>query len=141
MYLLDTNVLSLSSPLNSARGSNAESWLQAVGRRGYLSVVSVSEVQFGVTRLRARGATQKAKALAEWLETVLSSFFDRVLPMDVAIGRRTGELLATAKAAGHDPGFEDACIAATAAVHGLIVVTNNVRHFAALGVAHQRPGD
>ena len=34
-----------------------------------------------------------------------------------------------ARGAGHDPGFADVVIAATAAAHGLTVLTGNVKHF------------
>ncbi len=43
-------------------------------------------------------------------------------------------------ARGHDPGFEDACLAATADHHGMTVVTCNVRQFRALGVPFLSPG-
>jgi len=47
----------------------------------------------------------------------------------------TGRMLDRAMAAGAAPGFEDAAIAAIAAVHGLTVVTANRRHFKHFGVA------
>jgi predicted nucleic acid-binding protein len=48
-------------------------------------------------------------------------------------------MLDRAIAAGTAPGFEDAAIAATAAVHSLTVVTANERHFKHFGVAFISP--
>jgi len=42
-------------------------------------------------------------------------------------------------ARAHDPGFEDIAIAATAAAHGLTVLTANERHFEPLGVPFANP--
>jgi predicted nucleic acid-binding protein len=140
VYLLDTNVISLTSPLAGREHQGVRDWLRSVADSSSLSVISVAEMQFGVGRLEARGASRKARALSDWLGDILNAFSDRILPLDMQIGRKTGELLAGALAAGFEPDFQDACIAATAAVNRLVVVTNNVRHFRPLGVEHVIPG-
>jgi predicted nucleic acid-binding protein len=48
-------------------------------------------------------------------------------------------MLDRATAAGAAPDFEDAAIAATAAVHGFTVVTANERHFRHFGVSFISP--
>ena len=61
---------------------------------------------------------------------VLREFETRTLPVDAAVALRCARLHVP------DPRLErDALIAATALVHGLTVVTRNVRDFAASGVA------
>lgn len=45
-----------------------------------------------------------------------------------------GELTDAAESAGKQPGLADVLIAATTRVHGLTVVSQNVRHFQPLGV-------
>lgn len=57
---------------------------------------------------------------------------DRILPFDLACAAEAGRLLDFARA--FDPGYEDIAIAATAKVHGLTLLTANVRHFEPLGV-------
>jgi predicted nucleic acid-binding protein len=52
-----------------------------------------------------------------------------------------GRLLDRAIGAGADPGFEDAAIAATAAVHNLTIVTANTRHFEHFGVPFMSPSN
>ncbi len=139
MYLLDTDVISRTSPLSSEQARLA-AWLTLNGDRSYISVISLSEMQYGVTRLLERGAHRRATALRTWMNETLTLFADRILPLDRAAAHRTGEILAQAEARGHDPGFEDACLAATADHHGMTVVTCNVRQFRALGVPFLSPG-
>jgi predicted nucleic acid-binding protein len=83
-------------------------------------------VAFGAARLLRRGQ-------------VAGEHRDRVLPLTADGALRAGELMALAEAAGRDPVFEDAAIAATAERHGLVVLTRNVRDFLPLGVAHLDP--
>ena len=57
-----------------------------------------------------------------------------LLPMDVGVARRWGQLSASI---GHDGA--DLLIAATALEHGLTVVTRNLKHFQPTGVATLNP--
>jgi hypothetical protein len=73
---------------------------------------------------------QQGRRLRSWLyERVLVAFGDRILPIDLAVAQRAAALHTT------DPRPErDALIAATAKVHGLSIVTRNVKDFAPMGV-------
>jgi toxin FitB len=141
VYLLDTNVISRGSPVASPDWHLVRHWLQGFGESSYLSVITLSELQYGTARLNEQGATRKAQELSAWVESMIALFHDRFLPVDQQIARRTGELLARAEFAGHKPGFEDACIAATADLHRLTIVTHNVKHFVAFGIPFQQPRD
>ncbi len=69
-------------------------------------------------------------ALSDWLETELPSFFaGRILNVDAQTADRWGRLVA---AAGRPLPAID--MAATAAQHGLSLVTRNARDFEGLGV-------
>ncbi len=138
MFVVDTDVISRTSPL-SREGGRVSEWFRRNGNLSYVSAATIAELQFGGSRLRLRGATRQAAALASWMEFVIGSFGRNIVHLDLAIGRRTGEMLARAEKAGFDPGFVDACVAATADVHGFEVVTFNVRDFAAFGIPHRRP--
>ena len=71
-------------------------------------------------------------ALLDWLETDLPHFFiGRVLPVDLAVADRWGRLVAQA---GRPLPAIDSLLAATAAQHGLVLVTRNLRDFAGLPV-------
>ena len=50
-------------------------------------------------------------------------------PFGVDEAKRAGDLLAALESRGEGIGIEDVLIAATALVHGLVVVTRNVKHF------------
>jgi len=134
-YLLDTDCLSAASPVAGDGADVFRRWIAANGERLFLSPVSLAEVAYGVARLVQRGAVRKAALLQAWSDDVLTFHETRILALDAAIGRRTGQLLAVAQAHGVEPSFEDAAIAATAEHHGLTVLTRNLRHFVPMGVA------
>jgi hypothetical protein len=132
-YLLDTNVVSeLRRP---AAAEAVRGWVrsQAVATLA-ISVITVMELEIGVHRVERRDPDQ-GEVLRRWLEQrVLTAFRDRVLPVDLAVARRAAELHVP------DPGPErDSLIGATALVHGLTVVTRNVRDFAAASVPLLNP--
>lgn len=80
-YLLDTNIVSLLSPSAAAVPPNVLDWLEQAEARGelYLSVVTVHEIERGISLLEHKRATGKASALRAWLEGLGSSYADRIL--------------------------------------------------------------
>ena len=94
----------------------------------YLSVVSLGEIERGITRQRCRDPAF-ARVLAAWLDNVTALYHTRILDVDLSTARRWGRLSATL---GHESA--DLLIAATALEHGLTVVTRNVRDFEPTGV-------
>ena len=135
MYLVDTNILSASAPTKTVPRQDLRDWMDRNSRHLFLSVITVAEIEDGICRSRRAGAQAKAGRLAEWLDTLLHLYADRVLPIDLATARRIGVLTDHARGQGHDPGLADVAIAATAAERGHMVLTRNVRHFAPLDVA------
>ena len=133
-YLVDTNVWS--ALRNRGRcDANVRAWATSVHETAfYLSVVTVMELERGVLRIERRDVTQGAR-LRTWLERhVLQPFAERILPVTVAIARRSAAL--------HVPDprpQDDALIAATALVHGLTVVTRNTADFEPMGVQLLNP--
>ncbi|MGC2134831.1 MAG: type II toxin-antitoxin system VapC family toxin, partial [Xanthobacteraceae bacterium] len=95
----------------------------------FVSVISVGEIERGIAQQRGKDQ-QFAAMLALWLDHVINLYGDRVLPFDLAVARRWGQLSA---ALGHHG--VDLQIAATALEHGLTVVTRNISHFEPTGVA------
>jgi hypothetical protein len=127
MFLIDTDVLSALGKRH--RNSNVAAWL-AQQRDGelFLSVVTIGEIERGIA-LQQRQDPDFAGQLAAWLDQVLATYGDRILPFDLPAARRWGMLSATL---GNDSA--DLQIAATALEHGLTVVTRNVSDFASAGV-------
>lgn len=134
MYLVDTNVISeLRNPRTANR--NVVAWDASVSRSFlYISTVSVMELEIGV-RQKERSDVRQGRLLRDWLENqVLPAFSDRIVPVDLEIARRCAAL--------HVPDprpLGDSLIAATALVHGMTVVTRDVRDFRPTGVPVLNP--
>jgi predicted nucleic acid-binding protein len=122
MYLMDTNVV---SELRRAKPHGAVlAWLESVrAARLCVSAITVGELQAGVERARGNDP-DKARQIEEWLDAAVRAF--EILAVDAEIIR----LWARLKRGRKDDHFEDAVLAATAMVHGLTLVTRNVRDFA-----------
>jgi predicted nucleic acid-binding protein len=121
MFLLDTNVV---SELRRPRPHGAVvAWLESVGDENlHLSAVTIGEIQAGIEIARERDR-QRAAQIESWLDEVAGTY--NILAMDA----RTFRLWARLMHRKPDHLIGDAMIAATAAVHGLTVVTRNVRDF------------
>ncbi|MBF0304661.1 MAG: type II toxin-antitoxin system VapC family toxin [Alphaproteobacteria bacterium] len=130
-YLLDTNILSEGAKPRPEPGVVA--WLADLDEdRAFVSVVTMAELRQGIERLTP-GARRDRLEL--WLRDELSARFEgRILPIDTAIADAWGRVMARARAAGRPVGAMDAGLAATAAAHGLVLVTRNTADFAVLGL-------
>jgi toxin FitB len=133
MYLLDTNVV---SELRRARPHGAVvAWLESAREEDlHLAAVTIGEIQAGVEITREQDQA-KAAEIEAWLEQVAETY--NILSMDARTFRSWARLVHRKP----DRLVEDAMIAATATVHGLTVVTRNVRDFDRLGVAAFNPFD
>jgi len=133
LYLLDSNIL---SELRKAPAGKANqgvvSWAQSVLPQSlFISAITVMELKKGV-QLKARQDPVEGDILRRWLvDRVLPSFLGRILPVDEAVALENADY--------HIPSpkpLADSLIAATAKVHGLCVVTRNVKDFEAFRQAH-----
>jgi toxin FitB len=131
IYLLDTNVVS--EWVKPEPAPTVVEWLSGVDEEGaFLSVVSLAELRRGVDLLEAGRRRQR---LEKWLsEDLAARFHGRILAIDILVADAWGRLTARASRAGRTLGTMDGFVAATAAAHGLTLVTRNVRDFERLGV-------
>ncbi|MFK8253499.1 type II toxin-antitoxin system VapC family toxin [Ancylobacter terrae] len=137
MYLLDTNIVSLLDASRHAAAPGLVDWIERNGAFLFLSAMTVAEMEAGILKLRREGKAARAAEIEALLEAILADFADRVLPMDAAAARRIAHLAEAARPQVIE--LADLVIAATAATHGLTVLTRNTRHFAPTGVAALDP--
>lgn len=136
MYLLDTNVISELRKAKSGKADkNVITWANSIPTASlYISAISILELEMG-TLLMERRDTQQGQILRQWLEQqVIPAFAERTLSIDTVVALECARLHVP------DPRSDrDALIAATAIVHGLMVVTRNVDDFKPTGVEIVNP--
>jgi predicted nucleic acid-binding protein len=126
-YLLDTNVISETRKIRADRGVMA--FLSAAEAAGlFVSALTLGELRKGVA-VKRRTDPGAADQLGAWVDGLEVTFADRVLPIDIAIARRWGEM-----SANRSFPVIDSLIAATAMSHGLTLVTRNIRDVGSTGV-------
>ncbi|AYM09331.1 type II toxin-antitoxin system VapC family toxin [Agrobacterium tumefaciens] len=130
-YLLDTNVVSELRKVGDGKADlNVTAWLSARDSRDfYISAITILELERGIFNIQRRDIEQGSR-LRAWMDSrVRPGFADRIISIDEAVATRCAHL--------HIPDRRneaDALIAATAIVHGLVVVTRNIQDFQETGV-------
>ena len=132
-YLLDTNVV---TELRKRDRANqfVTTWIrERKPRELFLSVLTLGELRRGAERV-ARRDPRSAAALRAWLDRTRIRFRERIVNVDGTVADQWGRLGIV------DPLPDiDSLLAATALVHGMTVVTRNVRHIAPTGAPHFNP--
>jgi predicted nucleic acid-binding protein len=101
----------------------------------YLSVLVLAELRKGIEQLRHREPA-RASALERWLADVGDGFAGRILPIDREVADCWGRMAAMRPV----PAI-DGLLAATAKVHGLVLVSRSSRHVEGLGAEALNPFD
>jgi tRNA(fMet)-specific endonuclease VapC len=117
-FLTDTDICSAYLKQNALVSNR---FLQYAGRI-HLSIISLGELYTWTARRHA--SPQRLRRLLDLLNDVT------VLDADAAVAHKFGEVRAHLLDIGLSTQPTDLFIAATALVHGLIVVTHNTRHYA-----------
>ncbi|HLS69093.1 MAG TPA: type II toxin-antitoxin system VapC family toxin [Kiloniellales bacterium] len=136
MYVLDTNVVSELRKVRLGKADlNLAAWSETVDAAAlFISVITILELEQGVVGIERKDAARGA-ILRSWLDQqVLPEFAGRILPVDTAVAQRCARLHVPDKR-----GERDTLIAATALVHGMVVVTRNVADFEPTGVQTINP--
>jgi predicted nucleic acid-binding protein len=133
-FLIDTNVASeLGRPRPHA---NVMAWSQGIAADAqYLSVLTLGELTRGAVRLAHRDK-DRSEALQRWVQGLRDSYGDRILGINEEIAERWGRLDAKRSLP-----LVDGLLAATALVHGMTLVTRNVRDVHDTGVTTLNPWD
>ncbi len=135
-WLLDTNVISeLRRPRPDAQVAAfvAGQALESL----YVSAVTLAELRYGIERV---DDVAKRADLSDWLtHRVRPLFGSRVLPISEDVMLTWRLMVEKGRKAGHTFSQPDLLIAATAAHHGLTVVTRDIAEFERAGVAFSNP--
>lgn len=137
-YLLDTNVVS--EWIKPAVNVRVVQWLTETSEENlFLSVFTFAEIYQGVAQMTAG---RRRDALIEWLQRDLVLRFERrIIGVDLSVAQSWGTIMARSVKTGVNLNPIDAFFAATADVHGMTLVTRNIRHFRTLGVTLLNPWD
>jgi hypothetical protein len=123
-YLLDTCVIS--ELVKKKPNAAVLTWLDEQDEQTlFLSVLTTGELQKGVSRFPPGARKDDLQA---WIEHDLSERFgERILDLDLETSLAWGKLQGEAELKGEKLPVMDSLIAATAIVHGMAVVTRNVK--------------
>jgi predicted nucleic acid-binding protein len=127
-YLVDTNVI---SELRKGRRCNpgVASWFAEVASEEiYLSALTLGEIRKGIENIRRRDEPA-AEALEDWFQELEASHSDHILSVDQAIAEQWGRFNVPASLP-----VIDSLLAATASIHGLTLVTRNLKDVERTGV-------
>ena len=131
-YLVDANVLS--EPTKPEPEQRVIAWLRAHERDIAVDPVILGELRYGILIL-PKG--KKRTALERWFDAGVGRIY--CLPWDADTGLKWAELLARLRNDGKAMPIKDSLIAATALVHGLVVVTRYRPDFVNSGVCTVNP--
>lgn len=131
-YLLDTNVLPLLDPRRKDQRGHLTDWLSQHGTELALASITLTEIENGLLRLRRVGQAARAAEIETLARSIRSGFADRILPLDAAVAVSIAHLAERVRPMVIE--LPDLIIAATAEVHGLTILTRNLRHLARTGV-------
>lgn len=121
LYLLDENVL---RETGAAGNGNVRRWYASVATSDIrLSAMTLFEKRRGWER-RGKTAPDLAAARLAEIAALEASYAGRILPIDELVAAEWARLLGA-----KDKNQRDMALAATARVHGLVLVTRNVEDF------------
>jgi|LauGreDrversion4_1035100.scaffolds.fasta_scaffold65902_3 toxin FitB len=121
MYLLDTCLLS--ELIRKEPNQGVLDWIKDKEESSlFLSVLTIGELRKGIVKLKP---STKKKELTLWFAELESRFKDRIIPIDIQISLKWGEIQANLEVNGNSMPTIDSLIASTALCKNLIVVTRN----------------
>lgn len=135
-YLLDTNILS--ELVKPQPNSGVVQWvLEHPEPLCFISVVTLSELQFGIERMPVSTRQVQIKS---WLNHDLKArFAGRIISIDERIAMQCGTFRAIRQNLGVPLAIADGLIAASAMMHDLVVVTRNTKDFEHLDIQLMNP--
>jgi predicted nucleic acid-binding protein len=133
-YLLDTVTISAFRRPDKADVHLVRWQKSQRGEVGYISVITLNELRFGMKKVQTRDSVF-ADHLTAWYAKIISSSDQfHILNVDRPIAEKAAEFRAA-----HGMSSEDSLIAATAHVHNLTLATRNTADFQACDIQLVNP--
>jgi predicted nucleic acid-binding protein len=133
-YLLDTNIVSEVSKRRPNAG--VLRWFDAAeDSELFLSVITLGEIRKGIEQ-RRRTDANRARRLERTLETIRADYRDRILAVSEDVAEEWGRMCMV-----YPNHPVDNLLSATARVHGLTLVTRNIRDVEIHGISCLNPFD
>lgn len=130
-YLLDENVL---REFSSRGNANVRKWLATVDDVDLrLSVATLFEKRRGAELLNRRDPV-RAASLLNAITSLEKAYVGRIIPVDAAVVEEWTRMLGV-----KNKDRWDLALAATARIHGLVLVTRNTKDFVGRGVRLLNP--
>lgn len=132
-FLLDTNVISEARKGSAANPTVMRWWNSTREEDLFLSVLVLGEIRRGIEKIRIRDRN-RAQRLENWLQSLATTFSDRLLPVDLKTANAWGSF-----------GIErtlpliDSLLAATAVANNLTLVSRNTTDMKDCGVRLLNP--
>lgn len=136
-YLLDTCILSKLRRIHKQPDLKLENWIVKHPESSfYVSALTIGEIQVGISKLNLKKKEEKLHRLIleDWFfEELIPRFNNRILSIDFETAIAWGSISWESKQKGIVIPIVDGLIAATAIVHNLTVVTENINDFIKTG--------
>lgn len=133
MYLLDTNIVSLFDPRRAGQATAAViAWLREHDSLLFLSTITLTEIEAGILKLMRERKETRASQITALRDGIIADFSKRLLSLDVEVALTAARIAERARPMTIER--TDLIIAATASVHGLTLLTRNLRHFEPTGI-------
>lgn len=137
-FLVDTCVLS--EVFKPRPNAEVVSWFKGIDNNWMnLSAFTLGELQKGISKLKVSDERRAAELSHDLHEIVIRQYRDRIIPLDLDILLRWGEIAGQLEGNGMRLPTADGLIAATASVHGLVLVTRNEKDFRNTGIEIYNP--
>lgn len=132
-YLLDTCIISKLRRIEKNPDVMLQNWIKKHDESTYfISSLTIGEITSGISKLNIKKNEERKNRmiLENWLhDELIPRFHDRILTIDIEVGQMWGKLYGENKQKGRNIPVIDGLIAATALVHNLTVVTDNISDF------------
>jgi toxin FitB len=139
-FLLDTNVIS--EPGKKRPHPSVVAWfLKNKKSELFISALTIGEIEQGIAHLQSSGTRlDESLKYRYWLEQDLKPrFAGRILPLTAEIATQWGSMSGQSTSKGRTLPTIDSLIAATAIVHGLVLVTRDTTVARQFAFPHVNP--